>query len=133
VLSSAGVVYLGDNPLSEEACACITELQAAGATVFLGEPCGGTAGQPRARVSAVPSSGEPPLEVQFTDHSWAPEVDPIVSWAWNFGDGESSAEQNPLHTYAAEGDYWANLAVTTASGVSSNLWGMWIYVMTPAK
>jgi len=133
VLSSAGVVYLGDNPLSEEACACVTELQGAGVKVYFDEPCGGTSGQPRARFSADPTSGEPPLEVQFTDHSWAPEGDPMVSWVWDFGDGESSTEQNPSHTYAAEGDYCAYLTATTESGVSSDLWERWIYVMTPAK
>ena len=36
------------------------------------------------------------LDVQFMDLS---EMTNIVSWAWNFGDGNTSTEQNPLHTY----------------------------------
>lgn len=38
------------------------------------------------------------LELQFTDlSSSAPET--IVSWLWDFGDGTSSTEQNPMHEY----------------------------------
>ncbi len=35
----------------------------------------------------------------------------IVSWNWNFGDGNTSFEQNPVHTYAASGYYMVTLTV----------------------
>ncbi len=39
-----------------------------------------------------------------------------TSYAWDFGDGESSTEQNPLHTYAQSGDYTATCTVTGEGG-----------------
>ncbi|GEO09137.1 hypothetical protein SAE01_16330 [Segetibacter aerophilus] len=35
-----------------------------------------------------------------------------MTWAWNFGDGSTSTEQNPSHTYSAQGGYTAILTVT---------------------
>src|SRR4030042_1453336 len=35
--------------------------------------------------------------VQFTDNSWG-NAD-AVHWFWDFGDGNTSYEQNPLHVY----------------------------------
>jgi subtilisin family serine protease len=44
--------------------------------------------------AADPTVGNAPLEVQFYDSSLtAPS-----SWMWYFGDGDSSSEQNPVHT-----------------------------------
>jgi PKD repeat protein len=36
----------------------------------------------------------------------------VVSWAWDFGDGTTSTEQNPVHTYAERGRYDVQLTVT---------------------
>lgn len=41
----------------------------------------------------------------------------ILDWKWNFGDGSTSGEQNPIHSYAEAGTYTVCLTVT---GVSSN-------------
>ena len=41
------------------------------------------------------------------------------SFAWSFGDGQSSIEQNPLHTYAAAGSYDWSLAATTGGASCS--------------
>jgi len=40
----------------------------------------------------------------------------IVAWNWDFGDGETSAEQSPSHTYASEGWYYGSLTVTDEFG-----------------
>ena len=40
----------------------------------------------------------------------------IVSWHWIFGDGATSTERNPVHTYAARGDYDVILTVTDNLG-----------------
>lgn len=57
-------------------------------------------------------------DVQFTDSSAAGQG--IVSWLWNFGDGQTSTEQNPLHTYAAEGIYTVSLTVKNECGSEKN-------------
>lgn len=42
-----------------------------------------------------------------------------ISWAWDFGDGNTSTSQNPMHTYAAAGAYTVCLAVTDSCGTDS--------------
>jgi len=49
-------------------------------------------------------------EVEFTDQS----SNQPNEWAWDFGDGNSSTEQNPTHTYAEPGVYTVCLTVTNA-------------------
>jgi PKD repeat protein len=49
-----------------------------------------------------PVSGEPPFVVQFTDLSVAIEGFKRL-WFWDFGDGESSTDQNPTHEYDGVG------------------------------
>lgn len=43
----------------------------------------------------------------------------VVAWSWSFGDGASSVERNPSHTYAAGGDYTVTLTVTDDTGEAS--------------
>jgi PKD repeat protein len=40
----------------------------------------------------------------------------IVSWRWDFGDGGSSTDQNPEHTYSEASRYDVGLTVTTFCG-----------------
>ncbi|OFY17016.1 MAG: hypothetical protein A2X11_01430 [Bacteroidetes bacterium GWE2_42_24] len=42
------------------------------------------------------------------------------SWIWNFGDGTTSTEQNPVHVYAQPGEYIVTLVIATAGGCSSS-------------
>lgn len=44
-----------------------------------------------------------------------------VSYVWNFGDGESSDEFNPVHTYSENGTYEVTLIVTNESGCSDTI------------
>ncbi|HEY9420570.1 MAG TPA: PKD domain-containing protein [Thermoanaerobaculia bacterium] len=39
-----------------------------------------------------------------------------TEWQWEFGDGETSTRQNPLHTYPAAGTYTVTLRVTSPGG-----------------
>jgi PGF-pre-PGF domain-containing protein len=64
---------------------------------------------PVADFSTSVTSGYAPLSVQFTDLSQH-----AILRNWNFGDGTTSTEQNPLHTYYAAGTYIVNL--TTGNG-----------------
>jgi gliding motility-associated-like protein len=56
-----------------------------------------------------------PLQVRFTDLT-PPTQAPLVSWVWDFGDGRSSGQQNPLQTYLGENSYNVSLIVTDANG-----------------
>jgi gliding motility-associated-like protein len=57
------------------------------------------------------------LDVQFTDASVAtPSVD---SWEWDFGDGNTATDANPLHTYTQQGRYPVKLTLTNADGQCS--------------
>lgn len=57
-------------------------------------------------------------EVFFTDYSYADDT--IVSWSWDFGDGGSSALQNPSHIFASTGYYNICLTITDASSCTGN-------------
>ena len=50
--------------------------------------------------------------VCFTDQS----LNIPTGWLWNFGDGTTSFQQNPCHTYTADGTYTIILTVTNANG-----------------
>lgn len=62
------------------------------------------------------TSGSIPLTVQFTDTSTS--ADPITSRLWNFGDGTTSTQINPTHTYTTAGDYTVILTSTNTCGES---------------
>ena len=72
-------------------------------------------GKPVAEFTADQRVGTAPLTVKFTDLSTG---NPI-SWAWNFGDGTSSTEQNPTHVYRLEGTYDVSLTVTNSYGTDT--------------
>ena len=55
------------------------------------------------------------LIVQFSDTS-NPFGASLVQWQWEFGDGNSSSLQNPLHAYSAIGSYPVSLIVSTEAG-----------------
>lgn len=60
------------------------------------------------------TNGKIPHTVHFTDRSRGN----IVSWNWDFGDGITSQEQNPVHTYSKAGSYRVGLTVTGPEGSS---------------
>ena len=60
------------------------------------------------------------LTFEFVDTSFDDFCDPIVEWQWDFGDGATSTEERPIHTYAARGEYTVTLTVTTASGLGDS-------------
>jgi len=44
---------------------------------------------------------------------------PSYSFRWDFGDGETSTERNPAHTFTTAGDYDVNLTVTDSDGTKA--------------
>jgi len=55
------------------------------------------------------------LQVQFTDAT----TNTPTAWIWDFGDGNTSTQQNPTHTYAVPGSYLVCLTATNACGTDS--------------
>jgi glucose/arabinose dehydrogenase/PKD repeat protein len=78
---------------------------------------------PVAVATATPTSGQAPLPVTFSSAgSSDPEGTPL-SYSWTFGDGGTSTQENPTHSYQAPGQYVARLTVSdgTNTAVSSDL------------
>jgi len=69
---------------------------------------------PVACFDAAPTGN--PLEVAFNNCS---QGEPPLTYAWDFGDGFSSAESDPVHTYAEAGSYEVTLTVTDDCGNQS--------------
>lgn len=57
-------------------------------------------------------------EIQFTDQSTSSQGD-IISWIWDFGDSQTSTEQNPTHSYALSGDFAVSLTIENENGCDS--------------
>lgn len=55
------------------------------------------------------------LKIEFRDESELLN-DSIVTRLWDFGDGNSSTEKKPVHTYDAEGEYEVFLTITNSEG-----------------
>jgi PKD repeat protein len=58
------------------------------------------------------------LTCNFTDTS-SDSDGSIVAWSWDFGDGTTSSQQSPSHTFAAGGTYPVALTVTDNNGAST--------------
>ncbi len=69
----------------------------------------------KALFSATPTTGTPPLVVQFTNQSTG-SYDEVE---WDFGDGSTSREENPLHAFIEPGSYTVRLAVSGPGGSDS--------------
>lgn len=70
---------------------------------------------PVADFSADVRIGTFPLAVQFTNLS----TNNPYRFLWDFGDGETSTEENPSHTYAGPGPYDVTLTAYTGGGSDS--------------
>lgn len=86
---------------------------------------------PVAEFTSSAKSVDGSLIVTFTDTSTGEPT----SWLWDFGDGNTSTEQNPTHTYAESGDYHVTLIVSNSAGTNDSTkevspeWGLWQVVI----
>lgn len=67
---------------------------------------------PRADFVADKTRGGSTMDVQFKDKSTGAPT----TWKWDFGDGATSSEQNPMHTYTTIGTYTVTLTASNANG-----------------
>lgn len=66
-------------------------------------------------------------EVNFYDNSGRYPT----SWLWNFGDGTTSTQQNPVHIYDSIGDYTVTLKASNAWGDSTVIKTNYVHVQNP--
>ncbi len=64
------------------------------------------------------TSGCKDLTVQFINLSY-PVSSTIISWFWDFGDGNNAFISEPAHTYSSAGSYNVSLTVTDANGCNN--------------
>ena len=73
---------------------------------------------PTAKFECEPVSSSTMDAVSFLDRS--SDVDgEVATWMWDFGDGEVSQEQNPVHSYSRSGTYSVTLVVIDNEGYVS--------------
>jgi PKD repeat protein len=100
----------------------------AGTTYYFQVGGDGESVQFRLDVSPLPSVGyffypsEPSVFdlLTFYDQSYDPANVGIESYAWDFGDGTTSADPNPSHRYTQDGDYTVQHSATTYDGRSAS-------------
>jgi PKD repeat protein len=89
---------------------------------------------------------EPPIPGNIPNAGFTSEVNGLTvtftntttggtSYAWDFGDGQTSSEMNPVHTYTAGGPYSVKMTATNANGESTASQAMFVTsdVLTEAE
>jgi gliding motility-associated-like protein len=62
------------------------------------------------------SGCQTPHQVQFQS-----QASGATGWLWDFGDGTTSTDQNPAHSYSSFGNYDVRLTITTADSCTSTI------------
>lgn len=73
---------------------------------------------PVADITATPTSGPAPLEVEFSGEGSHHPGDLPLEYEWSFGDGQTSTEAAPTHTFEESGQYTVVLTVTDSEGLT---------------
>ena len=73
---------------------------------------------PTVSITATPASGAAPLNVTFASVASDPDGQ-VISYRWEFGDGQTSTTANTSHTYPA-GSFTARLTVTDNQGATAS-------------
>lgn len=74
--------------------------------------------KPSAQFGIDKTTGQNKLTCKFTDLSIGSG---ITSWMWDFGDGNTSTIQNPIHTYSQPGKFTVTLLITNNKGETSSI------------
>ena len=83
---------------------------------------------PTAGLSSTPTTGYAPLKVQFTDAS----TGAVTAWSQDFGDGSTSTQEYPSHTYLTAGTYTVSLTASGPGGSDTDTQTGFITVSTPS-
>ncbi len=75
---------------------------------------------PHAEINASPWYGNAPLTVSFDAGSSFDFTGSIVSYSWNFGDGNTASGMTVHHTFTQAGNYTVTLTVTNSANLSTS-------------
>ncbi|WP_326799332.1 PQQ-dependent sugar dehydrogenase [Streptomyces sp. NBC_01808] len=75
---------------------------------------------PVAEASADKTSGQAPLAVQFSSAGTTDPDSTELTYSWDFGDGATSDQADPAHTYAENGTYNVTLTATDPDGLTGS-------------
>ncbi len=118
-----------------------TDAAGAGEHVIKAEVIDNEGGKASDMVSVIILGIRPPV-ADFTADSTTPMVGQVVTftdlsqedpdaWFWDFGDGSTSAEQHPQHSYDLSGEYSVTLVVSNEAGADSITRNSYIQVSEP--
>jgi len=82
---------------------------------------------PIADFSAPQTSGKIPFTVQFQDATFGT----AQSYRWDFGDGVTSTEATPTHTYTTAGDFTVTLTATGSGGATKRIRQNYFHLTDP--
>ena len=82
-----------------------------------------------AEFASSPPRGFATLRVAFEDHS----TGSISSWTWNFGDGRTSSERDPVHSYRQAGLYTVTLTASGPGGIDMEEKSAYVRVHGPLR
>lgn len=92
-------------------------------TVTVTDACGiSTTGQVTVTVNSVAANFSFPVPKSFTVPFTNLSSSNAISYWWDFGDGESSTEENPQHTYLDTGLFVVSLIATSPEGCTDTAW-----------
>ncbi len=74
--------------------------------------------QPNVNFTSDKTLGCAPDKIQFKDATPTEPGTSNTSWAWDFGDGTQSTDQNPSHNYTSPDKFTVTLKVTNSAGCS---------------
>ncbi|WP_395845435.1 glycoside hydrolase family 44 protein [Cystobacter fuscus] len=74
---------------------------------------------PVAKLTATPTSGNPPLTVAFSSAGSTDPDGPLVTYAWDFGDGQHATGATVSHVYTRGGSFTATLTVKDNNGATA--------------
>jgi PKD repeat protein len=114
VRSSSGISRTAFSPIMVTQASAPAVTTTAPTPVHTTDDIYGTISPVTAGFTYTPDLGPVPLIVSFKDTSTGSPT----TWNWNFGDGTTSNQKNPVHTYSSPGDYFVELSVTGSNGAS---------------
>ncbi|WP_394841125.1 ThuA domain-containing protein [Pendulispora brunnea] len=84
------------------------------------EYIGGQNRNPIAKAAADRTSGPTPLTVAFSSAGSSDPEGKALTYSWNFGDGATSTEANPTHTYTTKNTFQPTLTVRDPEGLTGS-------------